>query len=146
MSKRVFAWRLGIENVAENNLWLTGCGNGDAQNLQNQRMVRYKVRNVEDEVGHVSELYNIDLHNMFIQSLLMIGLPGLAVFCVLVFKPLLKTRKNAFTPVFVIFNISAILFMMQESALQTQGGIVYYSFFAHVFWNIYYGDRQEKTH
>jgi hypothetical protein len=146
LTKRVFAWRLGLENVAENNLWLTGCGNGDAQNLQNERMARYKVRNVEDGVGQVSELYNIDLHNMFIQTLLMIGLPGLAVFCVLVFMPLFRIGQNAYKPVFVIFNISAILFMMQESALQTQGGIVYYVFFATVFWNVYYGEREEKTH
>jgi hypothetical protein len=28
--------------------------------------------------------------------------------------------------------------MMQESALQTQAGIIYYCFFTQIFWNIYY--------
>jgi O-antigen ligase len=142
---RVIAWRLGMENIIEKNLWLTGSGNGDAQDLQNQKMQYYHVHNWHSGIfDESSELYNVNLHNMFLQSLLMIGIPGLILFSIIIFMPFFHIRQIRYKLVFLIFHVSVFAYMLQEAALQSQAGIVYYSFFAQVFWNIYYSDEKIK--
>lgn len=142
---RVMAWRMGIENIIENNLWLTGSGNGDAQDLQNRKMEHYNIRSWNKTFDETLGLFNVNLHNMFLQSLLMIGIPGLALFIIIMFMPFFYIRKIKYQPVFLLFHVSAIAYMMQEAALQTQAGIVYHSFFTQVFWNIYYSYADMKN-
>lgn len=136
---RVIAWRMSLENIKENNLWLTGAGNGDAQDLQNRKLASYHVQNWDrDYFDQTSELYNINVHNMFLQSFLMIGLPGLVLGLIIILSPFFYLNKVPFRPLFFIFHVTSFAFMLQESALQTQAGVIYYGFFAQIFWNIYY--------
>ncbi|MCD6064085.1 MAG: hypothetical protein K0R82_1996 [Flavipsychrobacter sp.] len=136
---RVFSWRIGLENIRDNNLWLTGCGSGDWQDLQNRKFANYHVQNWDKTYfDNTSELYNINLHNMFLQSFIMIGLPGLLLCCIIILSPFFYIKKLRYGQLFFIFHLAAFAFMMQESALQTQAGIIYYCFFTQIFWNIYY--------
>ncbi len=138
LTLRLFLWRLGVENVSEQKAWLLGVGNGDVHLLQNEKMHQYGIRNIYSEQER-SNLYNVNLHNMFVQTLLMLGLLGLATFCVLVLSPFFVFRTVHDSVAFALFFLVSALFMLQESALQTQAGIVYFTLFAAIFWNYYYG-------
>lgn len=136
LTLRIFMWRIGLANMEEKNLWLSGTGNGDAQKLQNDKIKEYGI--IGWDPNQDAALINANLHNMLMQSLLMIGIPGAILFLLMAFVPLFNLRQLYASKVFWIFHISAIAFMMQESALQTQAGVVYYSFFSCIFWNLYY--------
>lgn len=139
LTLRVFLWRMGLENISEHNLWLTGAGNGDAQDLQNERMADYGLRNMRTPgpFGY-SPYHNANMHNMFLQSLLMIGIGGLICMILITLSPFLHIRKTNYTPVFLIFHVASFFFLMQEAALQTQAGIIYYTTFSMIFWNKVY--------
>jgi len=141
LTLRLFFWRIGIENMNEHHLWLTGTGNGDAQALQNDKMHQLKIHNI-DNTKERSPFYNANLHNMFMQTLLMVGLPGVILLLIMCFSPLFFLNPNTYGSIFLIFNISSIFFLTQEAALQTQAGIVYYSFFSMIFWNMYYSYKR----
>lgn len=141
---RPFIWRVCIENIIENRLWWKGCGNGDIKDLQNKKFKALGVPGFKKEDGFQSPLYDIAIHNMYLQTLMMIGIPGLICLLVIVILPFfyLKYFNNKF--VFFVFFISAMLFMCQESVFQTQAGIIYYTFFSIVFWNYYYSNKNSN--
>lgn len=146
LTLRIFVWRIGLEDITEKNLWLTGAGNGDVRMMMNEKLKKHGFRNIHPDLALRSPFYNINLHNMFLQSLLMIGLPGLILFTMIVFAPFRKIRKiQIHKGIFIIFNITAILFFLQEAALQTQAGIIYYSFFVSLFWNVYYSSNIKES-
>ncbi|MEZ5018245.1 MAG: O-antigen ligase family protein [Flavipsychrobacter sp.] len=136
LTLRLFLWRLGYENISENNLWLTGAGNGDAQHLQNERMADYGIPNMRNPEKWYSPFHNANLHNMYMQAFVMIGLPGLILMLLIAVLPFFYINKKDNLNAFLIFHIVALLFFMQEAALQTQAGIIYYSFFSSLYWNI----------
>lgn len=144
LTLRLFFWRIGIENINEHHLWLTGAGNGDAQALQNAKMHELKIHNI-DNIKKRSPFFNANLHNMFMQTLLMVGLPGVILLIIMCFSPLFFLNANTYGNIFLIFNVSSIFFLTQEAALQTQAGIVYYSFFSMIFWNMHYNYKQHIT-
>lgn len=130
---RLFLWRLGIENVNEKKLWLTGAGSGDAQKLQNEKLREYNFPNIDEEPVLRTPIFNANLHNMFLQTLLMVGIPGVIFLLIIFFTPFYHINKLAIQPWFVVFHISSFFFMMQESMLQTQAGTVYYTLFYSIF-------------
>lgn len=139
LTLRIFLWRVGLENISEHNLWLTGAGNGDAQDLQNERMADYGLRNMRTPGPYgYSPYHNANMHNMFLQSLLMVGLGGLICLLLITLSPFLHIKKTNYTPVFLIFHVASFFFLMQEAALQTQAGIIYYTTFSMIFWNKVY--------
>jgi hypothetical protein len=78
------------------------------------------------------------------QSLLMLGLQGLLVFVLIVVLPFFYIKGTEAGTVFIMFQVTAALFMLQESALQTQAGIIYFCFFSQVFWNISYSSVKSR--
>ena len=124
--------------MQEHNLWLAGAGNGDVHTLQNDKMAEYGIKNIYPVNTWRSPFYNANLHNMFFQCLLMIGIPGLLIFTAIAFLPIFNLRNFIYGQVFLIFHLTAIFFMLQEAALQSQAGIIYYTFFSMIFWNISY--------
>lgn len=119
-----------------------GAGNGDAQKLQNDKITAHHI--IGWDPAQPPAMMNANLHNMPMQSLVMIGLPGAILFLIIALAPLFNIRGVIAPGVFLIFHISAIAFMMQEAALQTQAGVLYYSFFSSIFWSIRY-QRREAT-
>ena len=139
LSMRLFLWRIGMENIKDKKLWWKGIGNGDVATIQNEKISQYGLDSSEKSL-----LHNINLHNMFLQSLIMLGIIGLSVFILIVFAPFLYINKIEYKKEFIIFNISSILFMVQEAALQTHAGIVYYTFFSCLYWRLIYSESTNK--
>lgn len=142
---RLFLWRMGIESISEKNAWLTGLGNGDVHLVLNSKMRDYHIKNIDNpDVGQRPGFYNANLHNMYVQTLVMLGIPGLILFCLVVFMPIFYIFKVTPYQPFLIFHIASMLFMMQEAVLQTQAGIVFYMLISSIFWSVYYRDKNVK--
>lgn len=142
---RLFLWRIGIESVAERNAWLTGTGNGDVHLVLNSKMRAYNVRDIDNpDQDERPGFYNANLHNMYVQTLVMLGVPGLIVFLLVVISPLFYIFKVTPYQPFLIFHVTSLLFMMQEAVLQTQAGIVFYMLISSIFWSIYYSNKDVK--
>jgi O-antigen ligase len=141
---RLLIWRVAIENIEERNLWWKGCGNGDINDIQNEKFVQLNVPGFRKDDRYESPLHSIYIHNMYLQSLEMIGIPGLLCLLLILILPFfsIKYVKNKGT--FYIFQSTAILFMMQESVLQIQAGIIYFTFFSIVFWSFCYSQKNQK--
>jgi hypothetical protein len=75
----------------------------------------------------------------------MLGIPGALLLLVLALQPFLIAFSAAWTNrLWIVFTGVSLLFMMQEAALQTQAGIVFYSFFSALFWDYYYNRQSGK--
>ena len=138
LTLRLFLWRVGVESTAEHNRWVLGSGNGDVASNLNGRM---------DELC-LPENYehNINEHNMYIQSLVMLGAPGLFTFLLIILMPFLHWRRSRVGfALFITFQLISSLFMLQESALQTQAGIVFYTLFVSLGWNLLGGRKQLES-
>lgn len=146
VSLRLFLWRLGIESLRDKNAWFTGVGNGDVHLILNQKMRDYKVQHIDDaDISKRPGFYNANLHNMYLQVLVMLGIPGLIVFLAICIWPLFYISRTVPYQPFLLFHITSILFMMQESVLQTQAGIFFYIFISSIFLNMFYTQKQDKN-
>lgn len=140
---RLFLWRISLESIAEKNAWLTGVGNGDVHLELTRKMKQYRVQNITSpDESKRPGFSNANLHNMYLQQLVMTGLPGLFTLLLITIPPLFFIRKVRPYQPFLVFNITSILFMMQEAVLQTQAGIIFYIFISCIFWNLYYSRKQ----
>ncbi|RYD58742.1 MAG: hypothetical protein EOP56_03915 [Sphingobacteriales bacterium] len=139
LTLRLFLWRIGLENMNDCDLWLKGSGNGDVKDVQYMKMVDYQVQYITSDIWYEKPVFaRVNLHNMFLQSLVMLGIPGLLVFALIVLLPFFYLGRTPFGYVFLPFFLSSFLFMIQEAALQTQAGSLYYTLFSSIFWCIYY--------
>lgn len=141
LTLRLFLWRLGIENVQENNLWLTGTGNGDAQAMQNNKMKEYGIKNIHEDILLRSPLYNANLHNMYLQSLIMVGIFGFLLLFLITAYPFFIYKNALFFKWFLPFHISTTFFMIQESMFQTQAGLAYYTLFSSIYISMYFSEK-----
>jgi len=145
LTLRVFVWRVGVENLQAHNLWWKGAGIGDVHALQNRRIADYGIRNMSDADHPPPTLYNMNLHNTYLQTILALGIPGLLVFLCLVFSPFFFLSKSSDKRTWIIFHFAACAFMLQESIFQTQAGIVFYAFFSVIFWQAVHKKRTEAA-
>ena len=145
LSLRLFLWKMAWNNINEQNLWITGCGIGDIGTLQKQRIEQYEEQT--QALQNQPDLSILNLHNMYLQVLMGMGIAGLVVFLTMVFGPLLYLKRISSGYEFLVFIVSYSLYMMQESALQTQAGVIYFSFFYQLLIVNYYSEksRQLKT-
>lgn len=127
INTRLFFWRVGFDNLKHINL-LSGAGNGDINKLQNLRMHQLGILDIFNE-KKPSDFLNMNLHNMYLQSLMATGIFGLLLFLSMLILPIVLAVKTKNT-VLLLFQLLAALFMLHESALQTQSGVVFYSFFS----------------
>jgi O-antigen ligase len=143
LTMRLFIWRVGVENIKKNNLLPKGAGNGDVHTLQNQRIAAYGFRMTNDR-GEASALRDVDLHNMYIQTTIATGIPGLVALLLLILSPFFRMSRTGDKHLAFIFHFTACLFMLQESIFQTQSGIIYYVFFSVIFWQFFHRNRKPK--
>jgi O-antigen ligase len=137
LTLRLFLWKTGIQNIKEHNLWWIGAGNGDAQDLQNKKFAEYTVTDKKT----VNPLIDLNMHNMYLQSLIMLGIPGLLIFIAVIFSPFIYIKYFELNYIIFFFNFIMCVFMFQESSFQTQSGIIFYSFFSMIFWNYHYSSK-----
>ncbi|MEO6831780.1 MAG: O-antigen ligase family protein [Chitinophagaceae bacterium] len=133
LTLRLFVWRCGIDNIKEHNLWLKGCGNGDTHTIQNEKFAALGL-NEEYQKKSYNIIQGINLHNMYMEAFVSLGIPGLLLIIAIVFLPFFYLKKSSQISFFAAFHIVSLLFMMQESALQTQSGIIFWAFFSCLFW------------
>lgn len=135
LTLRLFIWKAGYEVINEHGLWWTGAGNGDVQDVMNEKMSIY---NVNDTDGSSSPLKNVNMHNMLLQTLISVGLIGLFIILIIVIYPFFQWTFLLNNPWFLFFFVSTLFFLVQESILQTQSGTVYYALIYSLFINILY--------
>lgn len=143
LTLRLFLWRIGLESIADRNAWFTGLGNGDVHLILRQKMKDYKVTDIDNkDITKRPAFYNANLHNMYIQTMVMIGIPGFIALMCIVVLPFFYIHKVIPYQPFMVFHITSIIFMMQEAVLQTQAGIFFYILISSIFWNMYYSSKE----
>lgn len=122
---RIAIWRCSLD-VIENH-WLFGVGAGDVhQHLQSS----FK------ENGFVfAWKYNYyNAHNLFIETLIAVGLPGLVLLIILFTYLLLGSLKEG-NLILITFSIGYILLSLMESNFNVQKGQIFFLVFACLFVN-----------
>ncbi len=128
---RLTIWKHCYQIIKRENSWLMGVGLGDFQNLLNNEYVQTGMYvgnpNLKD-TGYLG----YGPHNQYIEMLFSIGIIGFFVFLLLIVR-LLNKAKQSLNYLFVLFVILNLFFFMTESALSTNKGIVFFTFFTMVF-------------
>jgi len=139
-NKRMTLWKAAWINIKAGHNWVLGCGIGDAKNVLDNTLC--------DTSFHYKGFYNICslkglyVHNMYLQTLLTIGIMGLAVLILILWFGITTSIKQKHYTI-LSFYLLAAFFMLQESVLQNQAGIVYMSFFSCLFFN--YLDTKDEN-
>lgn len=125
-NKRMAVWTAAWQNLTEGQTWILGTGAGDVQAMQDRR-----VRNsdfVYKRYANLYELHDYKVDNMYLQTWLGLGVPGLLLLGALLFAFFAgAVRKQLAVP--AVFLAVSGLFFFQESVLQSQTGIVTFTFF-----------------
>jgi len=140
LNLRLFLWRLGMENIREHKLWWYGAGNGDVSLLQNEKLAQHGIENIYNPENR-SNLYNVNLHNMYLQTIVMLGIPGLILLLFIIATPFRLNRNKKYKPFFIMYGVIGAIFLFQEAGFQSAAGIVYYILFLQIFISINYSGR-----
>lgn len=133
-NKRMAVWTAAWQNLQAGNTWIFGTGIGDLQAAQDQR-----VRNPDfayNSYANLYELHDYKVDNMYLQTWLGLGVPGLLCLGALLLAAFAgAVRKRLAVP--AVFVAASALFFFQESVLQSQTGIVTATFFT-CLWAAHY--------
>ena len=141
LAVRLFFWRVAFENIEAHHLWVKGAGVGGWNQLQNERMRQLGISNMEDNSPYQNPFYNANVHNTFLQTLLILGIGGLLLLLLMVMIMPLRhffAAPSAFGGVFIGVSL---FFMFQEAAFQTQAGIIFYVFMTSMLADLYYNRK-----
>jgi O-antigen ligase len=138
---RLFIWKTAIESIKENQYYYYGCGNGDIRLNQKNSIDKY-TKNLS-EGNRKAELWKYNIHNSYLHTLYMLGIPGLSILLLLIFMPLRYPLPKPFKLFSVIFIVTSALFMFIEAALQTQAGIVFFTFFSTLMAKVLYSKSND---
>lgn len=133
---RLFIWKTAIESIEENKYYYYGCGNGDIRENQKKSINKYN-KNLS-EGNRKAELWKYNIHNTYLHTFYMLGIPGLSILLVLLFFPFRYNLPKPFKLFNAIFITISALFMFIEAALQTQAGIIFFTFFSTLLANLVY--------
>ena len=141
---RLLHWRLVPQILQENKAWWTGLGSGDAQDRLNEMYIRkdmYTGKPGTTDRG----LLDYHTHNQFLQSLLQTGIAGLAAFLFICFALVRMAVRDpsASTLLPVLF---LLLYCFTDAVLETQYGIVIFSFFPLFSYLNHRFNRASQTH
>jgi O-antigen ligase len=123
---RLAVWTESFSLIKERPLF--GYGTGDVSNVLTER---YYEKGFYDLAKK-----HLNSHNQFIQILIGSGVFGLLYFLIMIGAPF----KNNFTPpqllIYFLFLVLIIINFMTESMLETQSGVIFFSFFITIFYTI----------
>ncbi len=124
---RLLQWKFVPQILDENKAWLAGMSNGDAQSSLDRKYVSKNMY-----IGEVERkdrgFLGYNTHNQFLEALLQNGIIGLAIFlfiCCCLVKMSSEVKNTG--SVFVILLLLA--YALTESVLETQYGIIIFTFF-----------------
>ena len=115
---RMLVWKAANKIISENILF--GVGTGD---VKDELMKEYSKLGMTGAIEH-----RLNAHNAFYQAFIALGLFGFILLVVNLFFPLWHSFKISNT-VYILFLLIIILNFLTESMLETQAGVVFYSFF-----------------
>lgn len=121
---RIATWEATAQVIKDN--WFKGVGTG---NLEKPLLVAFKNLNFQEGYSHK---YNA--HNMYLQYWAMNGIAGIAAFCALIISLIyigIKRKEASLVGLVLLFAI----FSFTESTLQTQRGILFFTFIScAIYW------------
>jgi O-antigen ligase len=117
-SLRLSLWYLGIDELIERDRLLIGLSPADRRAIMNQRYY---------EVG-MGPYKNYNLHNQFIQTLVELGIIGLALY-LLVYIALFGLSWHRSNHLLLVFLMATLIFQLTESILERNKVIVFIMFF-----------------
>lgn len=122
MLQRVAFWKAGIELIKRN--WLFGVGTGDVQTAFNEEYEQSHSLLVPEN--------RLRAHNSYLTSWISFGLPGIALFLLMIFLYLKWqiTEQNLIGIMFILVAMSTFLI---EDTLETQMGVSFFAFFYGMF-------------
>ncbi|MBP6455543.1 MAG: O-antigen ligase family protein [Chitinophagaceae bacterium] len=133
-SKRLAMWKAAKENLQNKTTFLIGVGAGDTEEAQKTQLCSptFSYKNFYN----FCPLHSLNLHNMYLQTWLASGIG--ALFSLLMLSWLstyifYRKKIKYATLFFALFSF----YMLQESALQPQSGIVFFSFFSVLLFNFH---------
>lgn len=124
MSIRVALWRSGKDLILRHPL--LGVGTGDVQDSLQQAY--------ENRKFYFASRYNrYNLHNQYLQMLAAFGIYGLVILLMVMVVPVVCLRSGPFYRMRLIFLLLFFLICFTEVILDTNKGIIWYSFFNSIF-------------
>ncbi|MBL4625223.1 MAG: O-antigen ligase family protein [Flavobacteriales bacterium] len=123
-SERPFLWKAALLVIEDN--WVIGVGTGD---IKSELLLQYKKIGLEK--AHREKL---NTHNQILQTAVGNGILGGVLILLLLIIPVLKAVKYK-NVLYILFVVSFGAFMLFESALEVQAGIVYFSFVNLLFYS-----------
>ncbi len=126
---RLVLWQQTWRTLNEENVFISGVGSGD---LQHELFLRYKERNLYMDLDNPNPVgyQNYNPHNQYLQEWLSTGLLGLVALISMVTVCIWKSR-NLSLHILVFFSLFA-LFLLTESALERQHGLVQFAVIASI--------------
>lgn len=143
LTLRLFLWKMAIDDLNDNHLWLTGCGTGDVIAMQKKTIMAYNAK--AHSLDKHPPLWNFNAHNMYLHMLLMLGIPGLIFLLTIVFLPFFLLKRTGHSGIFLSFHVAAAIFLFQEAAFQTSTFVIVYAFFTMIFYNLYYSRTESNA-
>ncbi len=126
-NKRMAVWKATWENLEVSPAWIIGVGPGDVRTVQAARVTAPEFRYKQYENLRTLQTYKVD--NMYLQTWLGLGLPGLFAFCAMLLSGLVLALRARFLVGIAFFLITG-LFCVQESLLQSQNGVLMLTLFS----------------
>lgn len=124
---RLLQWKLVPELLNEHNSWWTGEGPASAQDILAQKYISKNM--YSGETGSADKGYLLyNTHNQFLESLLKNGIPG-AILFLFIFSALLRIAWQKKKRIISFVIILLLLYSFSESLLETQYGLLIFTFF-----------------
>jgi O-antigen ligase len=120
LTLRLTFWKIAINHMVEDKVYLFGTGTGDSQDYMNRV---YKIHNL-DAGGY--EGFNP--HNQWVQTFLQLGLMGVLALASVFISGIISSLKNK-NFALTLFLITAFCFTLSESIFEVNKGIVFFSLF-----------------
>ncbi len=118
-SQRLLMWETSVELLKESPL--VGVGTGDVKDALKQR-------NKEKGLDHLVEL-NLNSHNQFLNLGVALGVVGMLLLILLVFTAFVYgCLVSGDLWIHRLIMLGIILFLLTESAFETQAGVVFFTF------------------
>lgn len=124
MSIRIALWKCGMDLIERHPLM--GVGTGD---VQDSLQMSYEKRKF-----YFASRYNkYNLHNQFLQTLAAFGVCGLIILLACIIAPVIWLPSGSLYRIRIMFLLLFFLICFTEVILDTNKGIIWYSFFNSIF-------------
>lgn len=137
---RLLEWKLVAEILNEHNAWVLGIGPGDAQDLLNKKYLSLNMF-VGNDKSNSRGFLGYNTHNEFLESILQTGIIGLFAF-LFIYAGCVQMMVSSRSIEMWFIGSLLLSYCFLESVLQTQYGVLLFTFFPLFFY--YTTGKQSK--